>query len=153
VDFALSGAGQEVVRASGFVDLTLRATAAGNCERCPPRYAELARSGRRISLDFRFRTGSAEVDNRGLRDLDRLLAFLRENANARLVLVGFSDGRGAPAQNLKLSSERAKKIAEQLRERGVGAVEIEAMGSELPVASNETENGREKNRRVEVWLR
>jgi phosphate transport system substrate-binding protein len=35
----------------------------------------------------------------------------------------------------------------------VQAVEVEAMGHELPVASNDTEAGREKNRRVEVWLR
>lgn len=153
VNFALSGPGQEVVKASGFVDLTLRATATGNCDGCPARYAELARHGRRLSLDFRFRTGSAELDNRGLRDLDRLLAYLRENAQARLVLVGFSDSRGAPAQNSRLSLERAKKIAAELRERGVRAVDVEAMGSELPVASNDNENGREKNRRVEVWLR
>lgn len=153
VSFALSSAGQEVVRASGFVDLTLRATATGSCEGCPARYAELAQKGKRLSLDFRFRTGSSELDNRGLRDLDRVLAFLRENSQARLVLVGFSDARGGSTQNLKLSQERAKKLAEQLRERGVGAVDVEAMGSELPVASNDTESGREKNRRVEVWLR
>ncbi len=153
VTFALSSAGQEVVKSSGFVDLTLRATATGSCAACPARYAELAKTGKRLSLDFRFRTGSAELDNRGLRDLDRVLSFLRENSQVRLVLVGFSDARGAPAQNSKLSLERAKKLAELLRERGVGAVDVEAMGSELPVASNDTESGREKNRRVEVWLR
>ncbi|MES1189177.1 MAG: OmpA family protein [Myxococcales bacterium] len=58
-----------------------------------------------------------------------------------------------PRKNAKLSLERAKKIAQQLQERGVHAVDIEAMGSELPVASNDTDSGREKNRRVEVWLR
>lgn len=153
VNFALSGPGQEAVKASGFVDLTLRAMEAGPCERCPERYAALSRAGKRLSLDFRFRTGSADLDNRGLRDLDRLLAFLRESNQSRLVLVGFSDGRGAPGQNAKLSLERANKVAEQLRERGVNAVSVEAMGSALPVASNDTDAGREKNRRVEVWLR
>jgi len=153
VNFALSSQGQEVVKASGFVDLTLRAMDAGPCEACPPRYAALSRTGKRLSLDFRFRTSSAELDNRGLRDLDRLLAFLRESSQSKLVLVGFSDGRGVPAQNAKLSLERAQKVAEQLRERGVQAVAIEAMGSAQPVASNDTDTGREKNRRVEVWLR
>jgi len=153
VSFALSSQGQEAVKASGFVDLTLRAMEAGACEHCPASYAALSRSGKRLSLDFRFLTGSANLDNRGLRDLDRLLAFRRENSQGRLVLVGFSDRRGAAAQNLKLSLERAKKIAEELSERGVRAVDVEAMGSELPVASNDNENGREKNRRVEVWLR
>ncbi len=153
VNFALSSRGQEAVKASGFTDLTLRAMDPGPCHHCPAQYAELSRAGRRLSLDFRFRTGSAELDNRGLRDLDRLLAFLRETSQSRLVLVGFSDARGAPHQNARLSLERAKKIAEELRERGVPAVDVEAMGSELPVAPNDTEHGREKNRRVEVWLR
>jgi phosphate transport system substrate-binding protein len=89
----------------------------------------------------------------GLRDLDRLVAFLRENSQSRLVLVGFSDSRGSAPQNSKLSLERAKKISSELSERGVRAVDVEAMGSALPVASNDSENGREKNRRVEVWLR
>lgn len=153
VNFALSSEGQAVVKASGFVDLTLHASAGGECERCPARYAALSRTGKRLSLDFRFRTGSAELDSRGLRDLDRLLAFLREQNGSRLVLVGFSDGRGSVGQNLKLSLERAKMIATSLRERGVQAIDLEAMGHELPVASNDSEVGREKNRRVEVWLR
>jgi phosphate transport system substrate-binding protein len=106
-----------------------------------------------VSLDFRFRSGSAELDSRGLRDLQRLLAFLRENAGARLVLVGFSDGRGSASTNTALSRERAQKVGHELNERGVSAVEIEAMGSLLPVASNESDDGRERNRRVEVWLR
>ncbi|HYQ14903.1 MAG TPA: substrate-binding domain-containing protein, partial [Polyangiaceae bacterium] len=153
INFALSGPGQEIVRATGFVDLMLYASATAGCDRCPASYAKLSQAGKRLSLDFRFRTGSAELDSRGLRDLDRLLAFLRENAQSRLVLVGFSDSRGSPAQNSKLSLERAKKIAAELSERGVPAVDVEAMGSALPVASNDSEDGREKNRRVEVWLR
>ena len=82
-----------------------------------------------------------------------MLAFFREQAQARLVLVGFSDGRGSATQNAKLSLERAKKIADELSQRGVRAVDVEAMGSELPVASNDSDAGRERNRRVEVWLR
>lgn len=153
VNFALSTEGQEAVRASGFVDLTLHAAATAECESCPARYASLSQQGKRVSLDFRFRTGSADLDSRGLRDLDRLLAFLRENAASRLVLVGFSDARGSSAKNTKLSLERAQKIAGELNERGVPGVDVEAMGSLLPVASNESEDGRERNRRVEVWLR
>jgi phosphate transport system substrate-binding protein len=153
VNFALSSQGQEAVKASGFIDLTLRAMDAGPCERCPAQYAALSHTSKRLSLDFRFRSRSAELDNRGLRDLDRLLAFLRENSQSHLVLVGFSDGRGSTAQNTRLSLERAKKIADELGQRGVRGVDLQAMGSELPVASNDTDAGRERNRRVEVWLR
>ncbi|HVY31341.1 MAG TPA: protein kinase [Polyangiaceae bacterium] len=153
VSFALSSEGQAAVKASGFVDLTLRATATGPCLGCPARYAELSRSGRRLSLDFRFRKGSSDLDNRGLRDLDRLVAFLQEERQPRLVLVGFSDARGSTTQNVTLSLERAQRLSAELSDRGVRAVEVEAMGSALPVASNDSESGREKNRRVEVWLR
>lgn len=153
VEFALSGEGQQIVKSSGFVDLTLHAMDVAPCRNCPARYASLSRSAKRLSLDFRFRSNSAELDSRGLRDVDRLLAFLRESDRTRLTLVGFSDGRGGSAQNLKLSLDRAKKVAEELRVRGVQAVELQALGDALPVASNQTDSGRERNRRVEVWLR
>jgi phosphate transport system substrate-binding protein len=78
VNFALSSEGQEGVRAAGFVDLTLYAAAGSPCDPCPTRYASLTRLAKRVSLDFRFRSGSAELDSRGLRDLDRLLDFLRK---------------------------------------------------------------------------
>lgn len=125
----------------------------GSCERCPPEYAALSRSAKRVSLDFRFRKSSAELDSRALRDLDRLVAYLRDRDQSRLTLVGFSDARGGAHQNLKLSQERASRVADELGARGVQAVEVQAMGDALPVASNETEVGRERNRRVEVWLR
>jgi exopolyphosphatase/guanosine-5'-triphosphate,3'-diphosphate pyrophosphatase len=48
---------------------------------------------------------------------------------------------------------RARKVADELQARGVRSITLEAMGHDLPVASNSSENGREKNRRVEVWLR
>jgi phosphate transport system substrate-binding protein len=153
VDFALSSEGQEVVKAGGFVDLSLHASELGECPRCPARYAALARNAKRLSLDFRFRTGSAELDNRALRDLDRIVAYMRDTNQSRITLVGFSDSLGSAAQNLKLSQERAKKVADELQARGVRSPALEAMGHELPVASNNSENGREKNRRVEVWLR
>jgi phosphate transport system substrate-binding protein len=153
VNFALSPEGQEVVRASGFVDLTLQAIDAPSCGKpCPARYAALTKGARRLSLDFRFRTGSVELDSRGQRDLDRLIEFLRGAPGTRLTLIGFSDSRGSFAQNAKLSLERAKNVGDELAARGVQA-SIQALGHELPVASNETEEGREKNRRVEVWVR
>jgi phosphate transport system substrate-binding protein len=153
VEFALSAEGQRVVKVSGFVDLTLHATDTGECERCPAKYAALSLAAKRVSLDFRFRSNSSNLDSRARRDLDRLVAYLRDHDQSRLTLVGFSDGRGATPKNLELSLERAKRVADELGARGVRAVELQAMGDALPVASNETENGRERNRRVEVWLR
>ena len=71
----------------------------------------------------------------------------------KLVLLGFADGKGAATANLKLSRDRARIVAEHLIARGLSPNFVTGVGSELPIASNDTEQGRERNRRVEVWLR
>lgn len=154
VTFALSPEGQKVVRATGFVDLSVTSIEPRACDtRCAPRYAALTKNAQRLSVDFRFLSGRAELDSRALRDLDRLVTFLRQTPNAKLMLLGFSDARGSYAQNLALSHERAKKVADELASRGVFAHTVDSLGQEMPVASNANESGREKNRRVEAWLR
>jgi len=55
--------------------------------------------------------------------------------------------------NDALSKTRATAVAQQFEQRGVNASAVVGLGSQLPVASNETAEGREKNRRVEIWLR
>jgi phosphate transport system substrate-binding protein len=154
VNFALSPDGQHVVGATGFVDLTVQAIEARPCDaHCSARYATLTRGARRLSLDFRFTSGRAELDSRGLRDLDRLISFLRSANDAKLMLLGFSDSRGSVVQNLALSRERAKVVDAALTARGVHATWVDALGQDMPVAPNDSDSGREKNRRVEVWLR
>jgi phosphate transport system substrate-binding protein len=68
------------------------------------------------------------------------------------MLLGFSDASGDATQNLQLSRERAKRVEGELSVRGLHAATIDGFGEEMPVASNATEDGRQKNRRVEVWL-
>jgi phosphate transport system substrate-binding protein len=69
------------------------------------------------------------------------------------MLIGFADSKGNPQANQTLSNERAKIVARQFSSRGVLAAVCTSFGSAVPVASNETDEGREKNRRVEVWLK
>jgi phosphate transport system substrate-binding protein len=153
VNFALSAEGQRVVRESGFVDLNVSVMEPRTCgDDCSPRYAVLTRSARRLSLDFRFLSGSAVLDSRGQRDLERLVRFLGVSGKGEVMLLGFSDNRGAPASNMKLALDRVKVIEEELTQRGVRPTIVEALGDQMPVASNATDSGREKNRRVEVWL-
>jgi len=54
---------------------------------------------------------------------------------------------------MELSKKRAQTVATQLSARGITPSLIAGFGKELPIASNETPEGKEKNRRVEVWLR
>jgi len=108
-----------------------------------------------LSVNFRFRTGSSQLDNKAVDDLDRVTAYLA-SASARdkqVMLIGFADNKGSTQSNQTLSNERAKIVDRQFTSRGVLAGVSIGFGSAVPVASNETDDGREKNRRVEVWLR
>jgi phosphate transport system substrate-binding protein len=67
--------------------------------------------------------------------------------------LGFADSSGSPQVNEELSKNRANVVAEEFRARGIKVTEVVGLGPERPVASNDTADGREKNRRVEVWLR
>ena len=156
VDFALSEEGQKVVPRTGFVNLRPECDPnASQCTACSAHYREVVRSACRISVDFRFDRGSTELDTRALRDLQRIVTLMGhpENASRSMVLLGFSDGTGLRTANVTLSEQRASIVAEQLRARGLHIDTARGFGPEMPIADDTTEGGRERNRRVEVWLR
>jgi phosphate transport system substrate-binding protein len=154
VTYALSSQGQAVVRESGFVDLDVVAHEGVACdERCPRSYASLVHGARRLSVDFRFRYGSDQADSRATRDLDRVVQFLARHPGSEIMLLGFSDTSGDPRHNVKLSRLRASAIARELATRGIHATAIDGFGAAMPVSANTTEADRERNRRVEIWVR
>ncbi len=153
VSFALSAEGQAVVRATSFVDLSVGMREGDTCDaKCPPHYAELTAHAQRLSLDFRFRPASNELDSRAERDLDRIVQFLRAHPDGRLMLLGFSDSSGDPRANLRLSQGRAQAVSQELATRGIHASVVEGFGAAMPIASNTNDRERERNRRVEVWM-
>ena len=115
----------------------------------------LTRGADRLSLNFRFRKGGKELDNKALLDLDRVVNFITDLklSGQNLLLFGFADDGQNSDMNLSLSKERGMVVADQLTRRGVTPIVITGFGSNLPVASSATEEGRDKNRRVELWLR
>jgi phosphate transport system substrate-binding protein len=156
VDFVLSEEGQRLVEGSGFVDLRPECDAnAAQCTAgCPAEYREAVQSGCRLSVNFRFDRGSTQLDTRALRDLQRIVALMGSSKEQRsLLLLGFSDARGTRGDNLFLSRQRADIVATQLRARGLRVGAARGFGPDMPVADDATEEGRERNRRVEVWLR
>jgi phosphate transport system substrate-binding protein len=156
VDFALSEEGQRVVQAAGFVDLRPECDPkASQCTRCTRDYRDAVKSACRLSIDFRFDSGTSQLDTRGLRDLQRLVTLMTrpESANRALLLFGFSDRRGARGDNLALAQDRASAVAQQLRARGLHVDAVRTFGPDMPVADDATADGRQRNRRVEVWLR
>ncbi len=155
VDFALSEDGQRVVRETGFVDLQPDCVPVVRCATCPRDYQDDVRDACRISVDFRFDGDTTQLDTRGLRDVTRIVRLMgkREYIDRGLVLLGFSDGLGTRADEVRRSQEHASIVAQQLRASGVRVVREEGLGSEMPVGDNGTDTGRERNRRVEAWLR
>lgn len=149
--FALSNAGQAVVERTGFVGLAIKAEPPQACVGCPPAYLQATYGSQRLSVDFRFQNGSSELDSRAVKDADRVGDFSK-GGRSKILLLGFADNSGSPGANQKLSLERAEKVKAELSRHGLQDIATQGMGSMMPTASNATEEGRQKNRRVEVWV-
>ena len=152
--YVSSAGGQAVVEASGLVPLTVKSEAAAVPDAASDRFKLLVAGATRLSVDFRFQPGSLELDGRSARDLDRLVAYLKvQRVNpSRVILAGFADSNGAPAANQVVSQRRAEVVTAALSKAGIVPGKTAMFGAELPVADNATPEGRERNRRVEVYL-
>lgn len=114
----------------------------------------------RLSTSFRFEVGSTRLDAQSRSNLLALAQAIRNGryVDQPLTLVGFSDGRGGPEANRDLSSARAASVLRDLEALMGGAlpagttVDTEAFGEALPMGCDDTEWGRQMNRRVELWV-
>ena len=111
--------------------------------------------GRRLSITFRYQADSTALDNRGESDINRLVAWSNDPANAGrgVVLVGYSSSVGSFTQNVNLSRERADALARRLQAAGLRVAATVGAGPVSPVACNTDGRGQALNRRVEVWVR
>jgi hypothetical protein len=83
----------------------------------------------------------------------RALAIHEGTSGSEVKRLGFADNQGGDRVNVELSRQRAQAIATQLMPRGIRAEAVVGLGSALPVAPNDTPDGRNRNRRVEIWVR
>jgi len=151
--FVHSPAGQAIVEKSGYVAQAIAPIRLPLQTTMPEAYQQLAKEAQRLTVNFRFAEGSAQLDNKAQRDVQRLIDYLNSHdkqMNAA-VLVGFGDARNDPARTALLSKLRAMAVRRELARGGILVREINGLGDQLPVASN-SEAGRIKNRRVEVWV-
>jgi len=161
VNFCLETPGQLVVKNSGFIDMGIRQFVAGitigeQAVQNPvifQHYIDETKDKKRLSLNFRFHPNSTNLDNRAIRDLDRMVEFLKDQPIESVSLIGFADSRGEYQYNTSLAMERSKVVRDELNSRGIPITAVISASEEMPVASNTTARGREKNRRVEVWVR
>ena len=99
-----------------------------------------------------FDVSGQDISVKSYKFLDEAAKVYRKNPDAQIEVRGYTDGTGSEAGNLKLSQERADKVSVALQERVITAAHISAVGYgiEKPIASNQTPEGRQQNRRVEI---
>ncbi|MGZ4839726.1 MAG: phosphate ABC transporter substrate-binding/OmpA family protein [Terriglobales bacterium] len=156
LEFMQSRVGQDLVGAAGFIPQNVVADdRAATAQSAPPEYNRLTRGAGRLSLDFRFLPGGAVLDDKAITDINRVVDFVGDMGYGgnNILLFGFADSTGNPQTNLQLSEMRARAVADQFVQRGLKPGLVRGFGGYLPVASNDTAEGRQKNRRVEIWLR
>ncbi|WP_299594771.1 OmpA family protein [uncultured Microbulbifer sp.] len=103
-------------------------------------------------LDVDFEPGGFAPQMDTLGDVEALLIIMRDFPALKIVVEGHTDNAGDPKKNRKLSQWRANWVKQFLLERGIAAERVEAagLGDSDPIADNDTQRGREKNRRLVV---
>ncbi len=108
----------------------------------------------RVNLNITFASGSSELDENAKKELDKLVELLNRPRfrNKRLRIEGHTDSDGHRDRNKDLSQRRADSVKTYLMEKGIPETRLDAQGygETRSIADNETAEGREKNRRVEI---
>ena len=104
--------------------------------------------------DVLFETGKADLRPGALRNLYPLVTFLQKDPERRVLIEGHTDNVGSDAYNLDLSQRRADAVRDFLLQNGVNAAQMSTRGygKASPVAPNNTAEGRQQNRRVELII-
>ena len=154
VDFSQGSKGQAIVAANGFIAQQVLAIGVTPRPSMPDDYQAIARDAQRLTVNFRFEEGSASLDNKARQDLQRVVAYIRSHGklDKRVTLVGFGDAKNDPQRAALLSKLRAMAVRRELVKSGVVLKDIRGFGAQMPVAANTADEGRIKNRRVEVWV-
>lgn len=117
------------------------------------RNIELTSMGGTIVLNHLiFAQGKAVIDPKSFPELDEVVAMLKENSKMEIQLEGHTDNRGNAEANLKLSQSRVDAVKKYMASKGIGKdrVKTKAFGGSKPIATEDTEEARAKNRRVEM---
>lgn len=107
----------------------------------------------REKIQFDLNKATIKPESHGL--LDEIVDVFKENAHIKKVSIeGHTDNQGADAYNQKLSDQRAKSVLEYIVGKGIDAKRLTAkgFGESKPIATNDTEEGKEQNRRVEFMI-
>ena len=112
-------------------------------------------TGERVELEnVFFDFDSYELDKKSNIELNSVFEFLADNPSVKISIEGHTDNEGETSYNQKLSEQRARAVYNYLTDKGVDAsrLDYEGLGDSQPIASNETEAGRARNRRTEIRI-
>lgn len=144
--------GQKIVSEQGFISQNVHAIETRLADDLPADYLELVKGNKRLSINFRFNEGSAKLDNKALKDIQRLVYFTgQQGSNKKLRLIGFGDKHKNQERSKLLSKLRAMAVRRELARYGIYPETTTGYGEFNPVASFNGASG-SKNSRVEVWL-
>ncbi|MCY4126504.1 MAG: phosphate ABC transporter substrate-binding/OmpA family protein, partial [Pseudomonas sp.] len=154
IDFIQSPAGQAIVAEQGFVSQQVLAQRVVPVPDMPARYRDLVEHAQRLSVNLRFQPGSAALDSKAIQDVQRIIDYLNQagKQQRKAVLVGFGDPKDTPGRAALLSRLRGEAVRQALARGGIEVLEVAGLGDQMPVAGNELEQGRLRNRRVEIWV-
>jgi OOP family OmpA-OmpF porin len=127
--------------------------APGTADGCPPKAAEPVVVDRKLTLEgVNFDNNSSNLRPESLTILDKAVETLKAWGDVKVEVAGHTDSVSSDAYNLDLSQRRAETVRAYLIDKGVAADRLSAKGygESQPVADNKTEEGRFKNRRVEL---
>ena len=119
---------------------------------------DVVRKGDNITLDMpggvTFAFNSSDLNSQFYPVLDKVAATLAEYDKTVIEVAGHTDSVGSDAYNQQLSEKRASSVASYLASHGVNRTRVVTVGAgeAHPVASNDTEEGRAQNRRVEITI-
>jgi len=120
--------------------------------------AEVERVGEGIKITFDsgllFAVGKSNLNSATKQNLNELAATLKKYDDTKILIEGHTDNTGSDELNQKLSEERANAVSSYIKGLGVAATRISTIGygENQPVATNETEAGKQENRRVEMAI-
>ncbi len=105
-----------------------------------------------VALYISFDTNKATIKPESKPIVDQIVVLLKDNPSLKVSVEGHTDSTGTPAKNKTLSQERAQSVMSTLVAAGIDKKRLSAVGwgQEKPVADNRTEEGKAKNRRVEI---
>ncbi|MCQ2286602.1 MAG: OmpA family protein [Bacteroidales bacterium] len=116
-----------------------------------PLYDRMMTDGKFITYGITFDVGESVIKEESLPEINRIVALMNDNPTVKFEVQGHTDNTGNAAQNQALSEARAKAIVDKLVELGIASDRLSAVGKgqNNPIADNNTDEGRAKNRRVE----